>query len=142
MPILVDTDLREIYAGEWEGMLFDDLKKRYPDSYAQFRRDIGHSCPDGGESTVHLGERMYACVERIARACDGERVLLATHATAIGMFTCVALGLSPDQYRNLALPSNASLTVFTYLDGRFVLRRYGEDAYLGELRTPAPTLVV
>ena len=135
-----DPELREIYAGEWEGRGFDYLTAHYGASYATFRKHIGLARPDGGESTHEVGERVFAEVLAIAKRHDGQTVLVSTHATAICMFACRVLGLTPMQAEALALPTNASVSRFVFDGERFILRRYSEDAYLGDAKTLAPPL--
>ncbi len=138
LTITTDTDLREIYAGAWENQTFAYIHEMWGDAFSTFRSDIGVSCPTGGEPAMHVGERVFACLSRIAEKEDGKCVLVASHATAISMFTSVALGLSAETAKHVSLPSNASCTVFEYRDGVFYLRRYSEDSYLGDLRLTAP----
>lgn len=137
--------LREIYAGKWEGLPFTVLAAEYADSYRVFRRDLGRACPDGGESTQEVGDRVYRAVLDICReheeAGDTDAtLLLSSHATAICMFACRVLGLAPIDCRRLYLPANASVSLFDYEDGRFYLRQYANDGYLGELRFLPPPL--
>ena len=61
LPVIADRDLREIDAGEWEGVKFDELVKRFPEDYGVWLHDIGHARCTGGESVAALahggGER-------------------------------------------------------------------------------------
>ncbi len=139
LSVVTDTELREIFAGEWENDNFKHINEAWGEEYHTFRADIGHACPPGGESTLHVGARVFACVKRIAERHPNETVVIASHATAIGMFTATALGLDAAHARRVSLPSNASSSVFEYHeDGVFVLRQYSDDSYLGELRLKAP----
>ncbi len=138
LTITTDTDLREIFAGEWEDDTFVHIHEVWGREFTIFRSDIGHSCPPNGESALAVGERVYACLTRIAAAHPDQTVLIATHATAIGMFTATALGLDAAKAKHISLPANASCSVFEYRDGVFYLRQYSEDAYLGDLRLKAP----
>ena len=98
------------------------------------------SRPTKGESTYEVGKRVYTFLSKVAEEHTGERILVSTHATAICMFICEVLGLAPEERYRVALPTNASLTIVEYRDGRFVLKSYSQDAYLGELKTPTPPL--
>ncbi len=138
LPVIPCEALREIYAGEWENDSFTHINATWGEEYHTFRSDIGHSCPPGGESAMQVGARVFACVSEIAGKHPDSTVLIASHATAIGMFTSHALGLDADHARQVSLPSNASCTVFEYHDGVFVLRRYSDDSYLGDVRLKAP----
>lgn len=137
--------LREIFAGKWEGLPFTVLAAEYADSYHTFRRDLGLACPDGGESTQEVGDRVYRTVLEICRKHEAAgdtdaTLLLSSHATAICMFACRVLGLAPADCKRLYLPANASVSLFDYEDGRFYLRQYANDGYLGELRFLPPPL--
>ncbi len=138
LPVTTDPALREIFAGEWEGDSFTHIHEVWGEEFRIFRSDIGRACPPGGEKTTDVGARVYACVRDIAEKNPDKTILIATHATAIGMFTATALGLSADAARHISLPSNASCSVFEYRDEIFFLRQYSEDSYLGELRLKAP----
>ena len=138
--ITTSTDFREIYAGKWEGQPFSRLEADFGEGYLTFRQNIGEACPEDGESTWQVGKRVYAKMEALAHAHEGQAVLISTHATAICMFVCEVLGLAKEERRRVALPTNASLTIVTYASGRFVLKSYSQDAYLGEKKTPTPPL--
>ncbi len=138
LPIITDTALREIYAGDWENDTFVHICETSGEAFRIFRADIGHSCPPNGESAMEVGCRIYDCLVRIAEAHPDETVLIASHATAICMFAVFAFGLSAETAKHVALPANASCSVFEYRDGSFYMRQYGVDAYLGELRLTAP----
>ena len=137
--VYIDS-LREIYAGKWENRTFSDLEAQYPTPYFTFRRDIGMSCPEEGESTHAVGVRAYETLTHIAEAHPGQRILVTTHATVICMFACEVLGLADEERYRLALPTNASLSIFEYEGGRFKMKCYSQDAYLAELKTPTPPL--
>lgn len=140
IPVIPVPALREIDAGLWEGLSFPEICASYADSYHTFRADIGVARPDGGESTQEVADRVFAAVTELARRNPGKTLLLTSHATAICMFACRVLGLSPAACRSLRLPPNASLSSFDYDGGEFHMCQYGEDAYLGELRfLPPPT---
>ncbi len=138
LPIVTDADLREIYAGDWENDTFLHIHETWGEEFRIFRSDIGHACPPNGESTMDVGRRVYACLTRIAEANPDRTVLVASHATAIGMFTAFTMGLDADHAKHISLASNASCSVFEYREGVFYLRRYSEESYLGDLRLQAP----
>ena len=71
LPVRPHKGLREIFAGEWEGQRFDHLEAAYPETFAGlWRKDIGNSVCDGGESVAQLMQRILATVREIAEA-DG-----------------------------------------------------------------------
>lgn len=88
LPIQKDPALREIYAGDWEGKSYEQLKIQYPESYRTWLEDLGHACPDGGESTVALAARIHAEVERLLNRHRGECIALFSHATPARAMGC------------------------------------------------------
>ena len=57
LPITPDRELREIYAGEWENVPFEELAVRHADTYSVWKNDIGHCACPGGETVAELAER-------------------------------------------------------------------------------------
>lgn len=135
LSVTEDFDLCEIYAGEWEGKTFEYIRNHYTSTYYTFRHDLGNACPDGGESAIAVGDRMFCAVRGIAEQYPDKNILIASHATAICMLTAKVLGLSADAVARLALPTNASLTTLRYDDGVFQLLSYSVNSYLGDLAT-------
>lgn len=136
LPITPDRELREIYAGEWENVLFDDLVKLHPDTYSVWREDIGHCACPGGETVAALAARVSAELERIAQEHDGETVVVASHATPLrAMQTLVTYG-TLDRMRDVPWPTNASVSVLVYDSGSWHYELISHDEHLGEYRVP------
>lgn len=138
LPLIPEPGLREVYAGEWEGLPFSEIKERWAEEYRIFRTDLGRSTPPGGESSQHAADRLFETMSHIVRENEGERILVASHAAVICMFTARVLGLAPSEVQRLRLASNASVSVYEHDGERFHLAAYGNDGYLGELRIVPP----
>ncbi len=138
LPVQKTAGLREIFAGEWENQSFDDLEKRYAESYGVWIRDIGLSCPDGGESVEKLQQRVVAELESIAKANEGKTVLVFTHATPIRCFAAYCKKQSLAEMKTTPWAGNASVSVFTYENGEFSLVEYGVNDFLGDIATKLP----
>ncbi len=130
-----NAGFREIYAGAWENMRFDDIAATYPDGWQIWRTDIGHACPVDGESVAALAERIYAAFDGLVARYAGKTVLVGTHATPIRLLKCRALGIPVADAARVPWAPNASLTEITAERGVLTLVRDGEDAYLGDLRS-------
>ena len=82
LEIIKSQNLREIFAGEWEGKTFSELLKKYPD-YSMWRTTVHKVRTTGGESVMELANRVYNEVLKIAKAEMGKTVLIGTHATPL-----------------------------------------------------------
>ena len=136
IPIHSAQQLREIFAGDWEGKSYDQLEQEYVDSYGVWRTKIGLSqCPNG-ESVAQLQTRINACVQDIVARHPGETICIATHATPIRVMECIWTDTPLTDMHTIPWVSNASVTIAEYDNtGKgFLVHRDLHD-HLGELHT-------
>lgn len=135
VEIIPDRRLREISAGEWEGMKFDDIREKYPEAYTVWRTDLGNARCTGGESTKELGERILAALTEIAEQNDGKTVVIATHATPVRAMQTHCIYGDFGRMKDVKWVSNASVSEFFYENGKFTCGKISQDEHLSELRT-------
>ena len=138
MPIVKDTGLREIFAGDWEFRKFDEIRQKYAESFHVWTTDIGNSRCDEGESVLELQKRVVETVTRIARNHEDQTIFLFTHATPIRVFAAHCLEKTPDTLVEVPWASNASVTKAVYSEGKFTLLDYSMDHFMGDLSTRLP----
>ena len=141
MEIISDQNLREMNAGDWDGMSLVEIKSKYEKEYYVWRDDIGHAYCHGGETTKQLQDRIVAKVKEIAKTHNDKIIFIFSHATAIRTFGAYCLGLSLDQMKDLPWPNNASVTKVKFEDDKFELLEYGNDSFMGEMSTEIPTKI-
>ncbi len=141
LEITPREDLREIFAGEWEGKLFCDLLEEYPEAYGLWKKDIGRAECTGGESVKQLSERILGALAEIAAHHDGKTVLVTTHATPIRAVCAAAVGLPSEEMAWFSWAVNASINVFTYENGNFTAVALNQKKHLEGLETRLPTSV-
>ena len=84
--------LREIFLGDWEGQLYDDLAVSDAELHGQFWSGDPAVRARGGETAREVEERVYAhALAHWPRA--GETVILVSHGIAIGALLTRLLGL-------------------------------------------------
>ena len=76
-PVLIDVDLRERHAGEWQGRTKDEIEQEWPGWLDAGRR------PPGFEERDPFTERITAALERIAVQHTGADVLVVSHGGVI-----------------------------------------------------------
>lgn len=138
IPIIPDTDLREIYEGAWSGEKFLELPVKYPEDFGKWRTDIGHARCTGGESTEELLVRVRNALIRIAGEQEGKTVLITTHATPIRVMQSFVETGSLDAMQEIPWVANASVSVLTYDNGSWNFKTVSYDEHLGDLRTALP----
>lgn len=136
IPIYGMRELREIFAGRWEGKTYTCLEEEFPDSYGIWKNQIGLAVCPGGESVAELQRRVSACVGRIVQMHPNEAICIATHATPIRVMECVWTDTPLEEMHTIPWVGNASITVAEYGSdgvGKLLVRDFHD--HLGALST-------
>lgn len=141
IEIKKEKRLREIYAGKWEGMKFDDLKRTYPDEYNVWLTDIGNAVCTDGETVKELSERISDSLTEIAEQNNGKTVVVTTHATPIRVIQSLIETGGLSEMKNIPWVTNASVTEITYNNGEWIMIKASKDEHLEELKTNLPANV-
>lgn len=138
-----DPDLREIDGGDWEGIAYDELIERYPDSYGDvWHKDTGNAKPDNGEAVVDQAKRVYAAIDRILAENRGGCVAVFTHAMPIRLMRARWEHIEARQLKRITAVTNASISAAAYEDdGSFRVLLYSFDAHQGTSKTALPGTV-
>lgn len=136
--IQLESDFREIFAGDWEGMSFDDIKQRFPTEYTEWTQNTGFArCPNG-ESMQELQNRTYNKLLQLAKDNDTKTIVIATHAGVIRALECFLRNIPLIEMNRVAWVKNASICVLKY-DGKFFdIENWNFCAYLDNLQTTLP----
>ena len=85
LPVQLDPRLREINQGEWEGMPFSEIQRRYPRELELRREDPLSFVTPGGESIRQVRERVLQAAEEIRRRHPNETVALVSHGVVLAI---------------------------------------------------------
>lgn len=85
-------ELREISLGAWEGLSFEETKRRYPEEFAARGADIVSFAPPGGESFRRCARRVIPVFQSIAEH-TGETIAIVGHAGVNRIILCSILGM-------------------------------------------------
>lgn len=132
LSVIPSTALRELYCGDWEGCRMDDLREREPHRYGvEFcTRFLTVEIP-GGESIPDCARRFGAEVIRIAKAHEGQTVLIASHGGTIRIFWAMISGVPLEQANDkFPFPSNSSFSVAEFDGEHFTPVEYSHDSHL------------
>ena len=138
IEITPDRNLREIRAGKWDGMRFDDIVERYSKDYSVWLNDIGSARATEGESVKELADRVMAEIRKIAEENDGKTVLIATHATPIRAMQSLVTTGGIEKMKDIPWVSNASVSVLEFDGGEWRYTAISEDKHLEALKTELP----
>ena len=141
LPVIKDTSLREIFAGEWEALSFSYIAEHYPEEFGVWRQDYSHARPVGGESTAEVYRRVVPHIRALAEENDGKCLLLATHATVVRAFDAHARGFGEDETGKISFAHNASINIYTYDQGKVEVVESNIIEHLGDNVTYLPPII-
>lgn len=121
--VRVCEDLREMHAGDWDGLCFDEIRSRWPEVYEKRGADPGYPIP-GAEPAEQGQRRFRGAVEQILKQCPGD-VAIVAHATVIQSFLSFVLGTDVRKCREYRLDYTGICTL-EYAGGQFSLLRINE----------------
>ncbi len=136
LPMTLSDQLREVNAGQWENVKFDDIAVIYAADYRVWQTNIGHSRCTGGEVVADMRDRVAAQVQKIALCHRGQTVCIGTHATPIRALFATWQGYGMDRMHEVPWPLNVSVTAVTCTaDGSMRVDDYANATFLGDMLT-------
>ena len=141
LEVTKTEQLREVFAGHWQGQSFDVLETQYAQSYWTWRNDIGNGHPEGGESVAEVFQRVWDAVSEIVQKEDGKTVVIATHATPIRALLCRVAGWELAKMKDIGWVSNSSVSIVRVEDGKWSLEEKSYDAHLADIKSYFPANV-
>ncbi len=84
---LLDT-LREIFLGPWEGQLYEDIAKEYPDAYQQFWHAPHLFALADAESFSALQQRAMTAIANICQQDQDDDIAIVSHGALIKSLLC------------------------------------------------------
>lgn len=92
VEISLDRRLREIFAGEWEGLLRDEIVAGWPDDYQAWWRGDPEVEIGGGESRNQAGSRAAEAISELEAQMDGGTLICVSHGGALRAAIFLLLG--------------------------------------------------
>ncbi len=122
-PGLVDFDY-----GKWQGLAHQQVKKTYPELYADWLNCPGKVVMPDGESLDDVRKRAVALVDEVVARHYG-RVVLVAHRVVNKVLICALLGLDNSRFWTIR-QDTCGISIFTFESGNFVLTRHNDTSYL------------
>ena len=113
LPVTILPGLREMYAGEWDGLTFEEIRQRYPELYAARATDLTIPLP-GSESYEDGIARFSAAMNAAAETASGDFAVVA-HGGIIAQFLQDISGVWKK-------PDYAEMISLTWENGHFELQ--------------------
>lgn len=127
--------LTDLDFGEWQSLSEQVVRQRYPTLLDEWHNSPHKIKMPGGESLEDVRRRAVEVVSNILPEYHGN-VLLVSHRVVIKVLVCSLLGLDNSHFWNIG-QDVGGITVFNYVNERFVLTKHNDTSHLRELGRPA-----
>lgn len=97
LQVIFSESLRELHAGDWEGLAWEELQSLYPTEWQSRLADIVNYRIPGGESFLDAASRVRGVLARLLAAHPGQNVALVAHGGVNRIILLDALGAPLDQ---------------------------------------------
>jgi alpha-ribazole phosphatase/probable phosphoglycerate mutase len=119
--------MREVHAGDWEGLTWEELQSRYPTQWQARLDDIVDYRIPGGDSFRDAAERVRPQLARLLAAHPGRNVALVAHGGVNRIILLDAIGAPLERVFSLE-QDYACLNVIDYFaDGYRTVRLLNAD---------------
>jgi alpha-ribazole phosphatase/probable phosphoglycerate mutase len=127
LPVTYSERLRELHAGDWEGLSWEDLQRLYPTEWQARLADIATYQIPGGESFQGAARRVRPELGRLLDSHPGQNVALVAHGGVNRIILLDALGAPLDKVFSLE-QDYACINVIDYFaDGYRTVRLMNAD---------------
>ena len=123
---IVYKDLAEVSTGDWDGLPFDEIRRRWPEEYRLRGRDIFGTAPPGGESLSDCRDRAAAAFSRFRSEKPVGNLGVIAHSGVNRMLISALTGM--DAVQALRLRQNWGMVTLLLL--------HEKQAYLGPTAAP------
>lgn len=120
LRIFKEKGLREMNFGNWEGLTYNDLKKKYPEIINKWYQDPTNIKPENGEKVKDFQQRIITSIDQIIKKTNDNKdneecnnILLITHGGSIRMYLAYLLQMPLELYWRIGL-KNCSVSIIKF----------------------------
>lgn len=122
MEPLLDSRLRELNFGHWEGLNYKEIMVQYPKDWAAWTEDWIHGTPTEGESLLSMWERINHCVEECLARYEDKNIAIVGHNGSLRIIAACLLGLTPEKQWCFDF-EQGKYSLLEWQEGHCVIRR-------------------
>jgi len=115
-------------------MTVPDVKQKFPEVFDEWSKNPHLVRVPGGDTLDDVTARSMALVRDVVEKYSSS-VALVSHRVVSRILMLAMMGLDNSHFWNIR-QDTASLTIFVYERGRFILTRHNDTSYLQSLHMP------
>lgn len=133
LPVEFSDAFREISFGDWEGLEYAEITKRWPEEFGQFMTCPSRCHIPHAASFEEVKQRVWQEFQRILlKEGGGRNIAIVAHGGCLRLLLCALLGMPIDNMWMLSL-GNCSVTTLEFWDGRCVMTGFNDAKFLTQI---------
>jgi broad specificity phosphatase PhoE len=129
LEIVPIQGLVDISYGEWEGLTFNEVKKRYSDQYKKWEKRPDLVRFPNGETLNEVRDRSFRAFKNIVKENPGKSILIIPHRVINKVLICSILGLSNSHFWEIKQDTGC-INLIEYSNERFTLSLMNDTCHL------------
>ena len=129
VPIITDKILNEMDWGEWEGLTFSQIKRKFPKEFLKRQEDKFHFAPKNGESPSDLKKRLTPFLKKIVKKHKGQTVLIVGHGGVNRVLMGILMGWDGKRITDV-LSKNTAVNILHVREGKSRLHLFNCTKHL------------
>lgn len=121
VPLEVEPGLLEIDVGQWAGLTWEEIDRRWPDEARAFHDDAGACGYLGGENLTQLRDRVLPVIVRLIERHAGETIVAVSHGVVNRALMAHWIGL-PLRFARRLPQDNAAYNLIEFERGKVKVR--------------------
>ena len=118
----INSDFNEICFGQWEGLSFNEIEKKFPDIFGKWLEDpVSHTPPDG-EPLKEAQKRIMTGLSGVLKEHRGSNIAIVSHAGVLKIIFSSFLSVPLPRMHVFAQEYGCVSIVDVYGDGNIVIR--------------------
>ena len=132
LEVRVDSDLREVNYGVWEGLGESDLLREYSTQWLARQNDPWNVAAVEGESYQQMWQRFLPKWNALIENHQAETVVLVAHNGLIRMLLCYLLGAPFENFKRVHV-SNGGVSRLETGASKWLLKSINETSHLKDI---------
>jgi len=122
----VTPALRELSLGVWEGMTFEEIRKKYPKELEARYKDLANFTIEGGESLEQLAARVIPVFQEMIAKYKGKQICVIAHGGVNRVFLTKLMGAPLDRVFRVDQQYACLNVIDVFPDGVPLIKRLNE----------------
>jgi alpha-ribazole phosphatase len=125
--LVLDSRLREMNFGHWEGKSYVAIEKEYQEDWSLWLKDWKNSSPTAGESTMEMYSRICSFVAEILDKYKDKKIVIVGHNGSLRMIAVSLLGLPLEKLWSFSF-EQGKYSLFEIVEGHCTIKYINKDS--------------